>query len=341
MKKAEFAFRASSAGACLRQIVDTAGGTAVPPSDAAAEPFLDMGHKFQDNVIEFLRGHGMGIVGVEAEGIRKCDGYVIAGHVDGINPESPELLEVKALTDAWFQKVVQADHWADIYPHYRRQAWVYQAMPRLDYGRSRFNAMPGHFTGPFKLTRFVFVNRDNNQMFGGFPKVHHPKYTYRKDMVFRFNKREHAKTMARFEVAAQHVRDGTMPDECDAEGWCFHCQGFGRRSPSTKPLTIFLDADDEEYGDFIDAAIEYEGISAQAKRKTELRGDLLKGAAGINKRATVFDIDFGDEGILSINLIEVRKIAHDSSAAKDLANAGKIPWRPSEYVQLKVVRKEP
>ena len=41
-----FALRASSAGYCLRQIVANAGGTGVPPSSAAEEPFLDMGYPF-------------------------------------------------------------------------------------------------------------------------------------------------------------------------------------------------------------------------------------------------------------------------------------------------------
>ena len=124
-------FGASSAGYCIRAMVAAKReGPAVPHSDAAEEPFLDMGHRFQDSVIDFLRGHGVRIAGVEAEGILVRDDYEVAGHVDGVLERS-ELLEVKAVTSDWFQKIVQADHWGEIYPQYKRQAWMYQGMKEL------------------------------------------------------------------------------------------------------------------------------------------------------------------------------------------------------------------
>ena len=61
-------------------------------------------------------------------------------------------------------------------------------------------------------------------------------------------------------------------------------------------------------------------------------------APEIHKTASVFAIDFGDEGILTVKLTDVRKLLPDGGAAKEMANAGQIPWRPQEYRQLSVKR---
>jgi hypothetical protein len=219
--------RASSQSYCTReQVAKLIHGFKIPE---AKQPFMALGHNFQEFVEGFIMQHldekygRLLYVQREAEGAMRIefeDGYVLmTGHVDGIM-ELPEaaggygLLEVKAIKDKSYRKLQRVKDWKDVYGHYERQAQAYMHMPELK-GKSVFE-------GPFEYTFYVFINRDTGEMLGGLP-IEHDAWTYREDMVLKRDQERGDEIRVRAQDVLDGYVTGSLPNDCDQIGHCFFC----------------------------------------------------------------------------------------------------------------------
>jgi hypothetical protein len=246
---------------CVRQIVhDKLYGSQIPDE---RRPFLDMGHKAQEAVEDFMEKHLDPKAGTLLTKYRESEvritfaGLEVVGHVDGLiylagngigNLFEPSYahLEVKAIMDSNFKRLKKAGDMMTVYGHYAGQAQTYM---NADY------LVPedgGTFTlaGPFDYTIYVFVNRNTSEMMGGIP-IDHPAWTYREDMVLKRDPAWKARLLERLTVAKEALESKTLPEECDAPGYCYFCKGRGKGTKDTtrtgRAVTLdFLDDLDEE-----------------------------------------------------------------------------------------------
>lgn len=235
-------FRGSAAGYCTRQIVMKQLEPGRFEVDPARRPFLDAGHYLQQHVEDFLVEVGSSPILLtdmrESEGTYSEDDWSVVGHIDGMFDDRT-LLEVKAIKTESFDKLAKSYDWRENYGHYQSQAQTYQRM---------FNA-----TG----THFIYYNRNTSEMMGSL-KINHPAYVFRKDMFEPHDPTLWNMIRAKFQAAADFVREGEAPPECDAKGYCYFCgvRGTETQKKRVKPISLF--PDDEEYQEITEAMANYE-----------------------------------------------------------------------------------
>jgi hypothetical protein len=228
-------FRASLAGGCIRELITSI----LHPEELAAPSskrlFLDAGHILQDYVTSFLVKQGVNIptarLSKELEGYQEHNGFSITGHVDGIYVEDaiPSIVEVKAVTDKWFNKVKNSKSWLTVYPQYYDQVQMYLSYHALD-GEGVGTSFTG---GPFGKARMVFYNRDTSEILQGFGIISNT--TFRSDMIVPISPLHISQLLNKYETVVQHLDAGTSPDECEKEGYCFHCRVFNPPKNSSLP----------------------------------------------------------------------------------------------------------
>jgi hypothetical protein len=233
---------------CVRQIVhDKLHGSQIPEG---RRPFLDMGHKAQEAVEDFMEKHldpkaGRLLTSYrEGETRLEFPGIDVVGHVDGVikTPKGMVLLEVKAIMDSNYKRLKKAGDMMTVYGHYAGQAQTYMGSDILAPTKK---AMPP-ILGPFDYTVYVFVNRNTSEMMGGIP-IDHPAWTFREDMVLKRDPAWSARLLERLTVAKDALETGLLPEECDAPGYCYFCKGRGKGTKDTTRTgrAVTLDYDDD------------------------------------------------------------------------------------------------
>jgi hypothetical protein len=350
-------FRASMAGACIRKL---ALYGAAPDDPAFTAPpnrqrFLQAGHTIQAQLVDELRSTGeydLNPQGVEAEGRVEYPelGFALTGHVDGhlAIPEVGELLEVKAITKARYDKMIDAPDWRALYPQYVAPAQVYMHMPELVLPA---NVVGGPFKakGPFYATRMLFACRDSFNMLGGFDVDNSvlPAYAYREDMIEVADKALYEKILERHAIAATYAEHGDVPDECDAEGWCFHCQTWGSLGTGpTKGRIIHIPHGEEGFDHAFNRAQDYThhkmSVDAHGKESKRLRLEILAWMEEEDPKAAGFDFECeeGSNQLISIRRSEMRRTYPDKEAIAALVSAGEIGKTGSTSEQLRVTTKD-
>lgn len=222
-------FRASSVGNCTRQIVLKHLEPGRFKVDEARRPFLDAGHNLQEAVEAFIQEQ-IGVLDLsrrEEEGSVSNLNWGIVGHIDGML-DNGDLLEVKAIKAANFEKLAKTYDWRDQYGHYQAQAQAYQRM---------FDA-PG--------THFVYYNRNTSDMMGSLD-IDHPVYTFRKDCYEPYDPTLWNNIIEKLDAATRYIKDGEAPPECDAKGYCYFCGVRGTEVQKKRTKRVSLLPDDDEY----------------------------------------------------------------------------------------------
>lgn len=362
-------FRASAAGSCSRKIAQMILDPESTEPDPSRQRFLTGGHYHQAQITRELREAGIEIQAVEAEGIlRGLDGIKIVGHIDGFLPEYGELLEVKAITDSRFSQLSDSDDWREVYPNYVPPAQVYGHMDRWIHTveslemapQDQFeNAEPGDDVivldgvplgelAPL-ATRYIFINRDSSLALGGL-ELDIPSYVYRPDMRLEPDGDLLGETIAKYTKAAEAVRKGEAPRECDAVGWCFFCQQWGGRSPSgpKKGRVVYTDPDDrdgdEELTEMAAMAQEYVAVKERAKqdksRISSLRGELVSMMKELDPKAEEFDFELDDGSVVVLKRSQMRRTYPDRDTLNELMEKGMLPKVGSESDQLRYDTRE-
>jgi hypothetical protein len=199
-------------------------------ADEARRPFLDAGHYLQDHVEAFVQEQNgeLNLDMREAEGLIDVGGrWEMTGHIDGMFLDS-NLLEVKAIKANSFEKLAKTYDFRERYGHYIPQAQMYQ----------RMFGSPG--------THFVFYNRDTSEMMGSVD-ITHPAYTYRKDMYVPHDVALCDALMLKFNRVCEAIEAEELPDECDAEGYCYFCGTTGNAMAQRRHKRVGLMPDDDEF----------------------------------------------------------------------------------------------
>jgi len=205
--------RASSAASCFREIVAKRLDPEGTVPDKAKMPFLKDGHFFQASVTEFLQDRGVRVFNIEAEGkIDLPPDVRITGHIDGALRPDQDLLEIKAIKNASFERLKASSDFREVYGHYTKQVQIYMGLT--------FKPALG-FT-PLG-TVFIFKNRDTGEMLGGL-EIAHPAYEFRPDMVEEKDDDALEFLENRFLDSLTYSK---LPPKtaCDWDGpWCFFCR---------------------------------------------------------------------------------------------------------------------
>lgn len=245
-------FRGSSAGNCTRQIVLSILDPTSRSVPSAKRPFLDAGHYLQEAAEAFIMEHLSGSMHLVPER-RESEGtytdssrrWCLTGHVDGVlrDGKGLYLLEVKAIKDRSYKKLSRSSDWRDVYGHYVYQAQSYLSLPVLHPERRATGRWPD-LVGPRDGTHFLFYNRDTSEMMGSL-EIEHDAYTIRPDMYEERNPAIWNDLVVKYGVAADCIKNGEVPEGCDAEGYCFFCgvTGSSHKKKRYKRVILF-DGDD-------------------------------------------------------------------------------------------------
>jgi hypothetical protein len=334
-------------GGCTRKIAEYGFNPTAPTFNAPdhRQRFLRGGHTLQAQVVEELERAGHHVYGInkhtgeEATAISRYPdlGFVLSGHCDGIFAQTQfGLLEVKAITDKMFQKVAKGSDWREQYPQYQAPAQVYMGMDEFRLGQEKW-------AGPFDRTCMMFLNRDSFVMIGGMP-IDLPAYTYRADMVVMRDPDAHDRILERHQKAAAWSERGELPDHCDAQGWCFHCQTVGSGA-THKTGNKIIYVEQSECPNAALLALEYAAIKGQLKginaRKSVVRKDLLQWMEELDPTADGFDVETPD-GRVELRVKEVLSTSPDPQQVRSLVGQGDIQLVSKESIRFTadMVKKE-
>jgi hypothetical protein len=217
-------FKASLAGGCTKELVASVLTPELLKPPVERRLFLKAGHHLQDLVTSFLCNAGVNIptarLSNELEGSAEYKDYRVTGHIDGLRVEDhePIILEIKAITDKWFNKVLQADSWQDVYPQYYDQVQVYLS----------FDSYRGEgytVVGPFRKANMVFYNRDTSEILQGIsPDI--ANTLFREDCIVEPSPHSLSLIRHRWTTASAYIHHNYSPTECDKPGYCFFCKEF-------------------------------------------------------------------------------------------------------------------
>lgn len=222
-------FRGSAVGYCTRQIVLKQLEPGRFDVDPARRPFLDAGHYLQEHVEAFIQEQ-IGVLDLsrrEEEGVYTTPFWSLVGHIDGML-DTGDLLEVKAIKAASYEKLQKTYDWRDQYGHYQSQAQGYQKM---------FDAPGSHF---------VYYNRNTSEMMGSLD-ITHPAYTFRKDMYEPHDPALWNGIVEKLDNAVRYIDDAEAPPECDAKGYCWFCGVRGTELQKSNKKAVSIFNDDDEY----------------------------------------------------------------------------------------------
>jgi hypothetical protein len=188
------------------------------------------------------------------------------GHVDGVLllPNGDwSLLEIKAIMNKSFERLLDTNDWRGMYGHYIPQIQSYMGFKKL-----------GDYGGPMKSTCMVFKNRDTGYIMSPFP-IDHDKHIQRKDMIEYRNPNIHQAIVDKLHLAAHHINnpDDKLPP-CDYAGYCFYCQRANNQPRVGGGKTINLEASKEKK--LVSMVKEYRRLKQQVKKKDVLAATILK-----------------------------------------------------------------
>jgi len=229
-------FRASYSGNCIKGIVQMG----LHPQPETFDPFLHAGHTLQQTVIQFLIENNIKLLTAdlpnEMEGkYTHGDRWRLVGHVDGILSAPVGILEVKAIKDESFTKLLDTSDWRGMYGQYVSQSQAYMGFKEYTGEGSSVK-----LSGPMGKCFFVFYNRNNGNIISPFP-ISHTKHTARQDLIEYRSPDIHQQIINKFDTAYDYIQKKELP-ECDYPGYCFFCERYN--SHSTTPgagRTLILD----------------------------------------------------------------------------------------------------
>jgi hypothetical protein len=256
--------------------------------------FLNIGHYLQEAVedflVEYLPADWQLLKGLrESEVFTRGEEWTSKGHVDGVlqGPTGLWLLEVKAVKDANFKKILKADDWRVPYASYGyiEQSQMYLSTEVLAPENGAALEEP-----ELNDSIFVFLNRDTADMIGGV-EIDHPIWTYRKDMIEYPDHGAFVRLDEKLEKASAYILQETVPEDCDAPAYCFFCgiRGAGARRDTTKRVCVSRQDGDIEEADEIE-----QGLNEYAAALWNMR-DIF---AGLD--ADIITLDREDEPPLTI-----------------------------------------
>lgn len=359
-------FRLSQAGACMRSLVLSNLRPEENEPEPHRLPFLEIGHDFQDKALRRLQQDIPGILwdgeewGIEPYWIgpdgspgeeQDIDwgGYRInSGHFDAAYERGKwvDLLEVKALSVDWFNKLKAGQLWQEVYPSHWKQVNLYcshRRWTRLPPGHEKTLADWGECRieeNEFKFSRIrmVYVNRSSFEILGGIPARNVQGYTYVPSMNVTPQKRVAKMEFARFAKAAEYVRRQEVP-ACDAAGWCFRCQAVGEvtsvdqpRRKSSEGVAVSFDRPEEGLDGDVEILEAYLDWDKKSKEAAARRDELKLQVQALFKQTKAGKI-IAPSG--EIQRIVSQSVTKDSAVINDLVAAGKIPTTVKETVSFK------
>lgn len=209
--------RASSAGKCIREHVETYGKKweKLPKGDI----FLKAGHGLQAALTCHLVECGYPLEReeesrtVEVSGYGQVGFFQLSGHIDYLiwEPTRGDLGygigEAKWLKSANWEKI-KTGAWIKKYPHYADQVRAYL-----------------YLFEDVQDVHMIFGNRNTGEVVGGWePPEEFPSKDYKYNPKFLVERDEAKEEVLLTKLAnvAWHIEEGTLPP-CDRKGVCWHC----------------------------------------------------------------------------------------------------------------------
>lgn len=99
-------YRMSRIGACIRSLVAARMGESPTPPHQKFQEFLDASAGLEDEVIAMYiakHSHGEVIWRQKEVELPIAEGVIVRGHIDGLDQQDDEIIEVKALGDRYFE----------------------------------------------------------------------------------------------------------------------------------------------------------------------------------------------------------------------------------------------
>lgn len=231
-------FRGSSTGYCTRKLVLSHLQPELVKVPVGRQPFLNAGHNLQEAVEDFLTDFLPADWRLLSEWREsRCeivaDDWKVVGHVDGVLERESTgtrfLLEVKAVKEANFKKIVKAQDWRDPYASYGYESQAQTYLEAMD----------------LPATAFVFYNRNTSEMMGPWD-IDHELWAERPDMIERRSFDAWIEIAKKLDHAANLIVNEDVPDECDGQGYCFFCGTQGSKMKVHNVRRIEIDAVNDE-----------------------------------------------------------------------------------------------